>query len=362
MNALRNLTKEDRIMILAPHPDDETLAAGGLLQKTVGAGAAIRVVFVTDGDNNPWPQRVVEHRWRITAPDRARWGARRRREAYDALACLGVSADSTRFLGYTDQGLSDLLLSGDEEILNTLAAEVAQWRPTLVVTPSALDLHPDHNALAVLLRFAFARLDPEPRGFTEICYLVHGNQPGLGDLDWLYLPLRPVEQARKRAAIHCHTSQLVLSRKRFLAFAQEGERFLVPPSPAACDGHHPVRRAVVTGSVLRLETALPTRSGAGVSMTLYLITYDAAKGGIRCFAELPRKSAEVDVRDAVSGTVIAQAHFCGTRQQGEVVLPRLALFCAERVFVKLGRRFAFFDIAGWRELSVSRRTTVAFPS
>jgi LmbE family N-acetylglucosaminyl deacetylase len=54
-----------RVMVLAPHPDDETLATTGLLQQAVSAGAAVRVLFVTDGDNNLWPQRAVERRWQI---------------------------------------------------------------------------------------------------------------------------------------------------------------------------------------------------------------------------------------------------------------------------------------------------------
>src|SRR5229473_1437708 len=95
-----------RVMVLAPHPDDETLVTGGLLQQAVAAGAAVRVIFATDGDNNPWPQRVIERRWRITPADRARWGTRRRGEALAALTCLGVPTESAVFLGYPDQGLT----------------------------------------------------------------------------------------------------------------------------------------------------------------------------------------------------------------------------------------------------------------
>ena len=60
-----------RILILAPHPDDESLGTGGLIQQALAAGAALRVLFITDGDNNPWPQRFIERRWFINAPERA---------------------------------------------------------------------------------------------------------------------------------------------------------------------------------------------------------------------------------------------------------------------------------------------------
>ncbi|PYK76748.1 MAG: hypothetical protein DME38_15975 [Verrucomicrobia bacterium] len=63
-----------RLMLIAPHPDDEALACSVILQKAVRAGAAIRIIYVTDGDDNPWPQRAVERRWRLSASDRERWG------------------------------------------------------------------------------------------------------------------------------------------------------------------------------------------------------------------------------------------------------------------------------------------------
>ncbi|MDN5925258.1 MAG: PIG-L family deacetylase, partial [Xanthomonadales bacterium] len=40
-------------MVIAPHPDDESLATGGLLQQALAGTAAVKVVLVTDGDNNP---------------------------------------------------------------------------------------------------------------------------------------------------------------------------------------------------------------------------------------------------------------------------------------------------------------------
>src|SRR5258706_12213893 len=92
----------ERIMILCPHPDDETLATGGVIQRAVAGGVAIRIVFVTDGENNPWPQRFLERRFRIGGPERARWGARRRGEALSALEKLGVAGRDAIFLGFPD--------------------------------------------------------------------------------------------------------------------------------------------------------------------------------------------------------------------------------------------------------------------
>jgi LmbE family N-acetylglucosaminyl deacetylase len=50
------------LLVLAPHPDDEALGTGGLLQAAALLGVPVRVVFATNGERNPWAQRAVERR------------------------------------------------------------------------------------------------------------------------------------------------------------------------------------------------------------------------------------------------------------------------------------------------------------
>src|SRR6202162_6736096 len=99
-------TSESRLMLIAPHPDDEALACSITLRRVVRAGATIRVVYATDGDDNPWPQRVLERKWRLNAADRKRWGKLRRSEALAALRALGVRASDARFFPLPDPGLT----------------------------------------------------------------------------------------------------------------------------------------------------------------------------------------------------------------------------------------------------------------
>ena len=137
MNNLPGLTRKDRLLILAPHPDDEALATGGLLQRSAEAGAAARVIFLTDGDNNPWPQRVIERRWRVSGADaRARWGALRRREALASLLVLGRGPSDAEFWALPDQGLTNLLLTGGAMFIARLCKAIDAWRPTCIVAPS----------------------------------------------------------------------------------------------------------------------------------------------------------------------------------------------------------------------------------
>jgi LmbE family N-acetylglucosaminyl deacetylase len=152
------MDQNSRLMLIAPHPDDETIPAGILLQQAIEAGASIQIVYLTSGDNNPWPQRYIEHHWKISTDDQARWGVYRRKEALTALLHLGVQADDTVFLGYPDQGLTEMLMNGDDEIVRTLKKMIIQRRPTILVTPSLYDLHADHSATAVFIRQMTLRL------------------------------------------------------------------------------------------------------------------------------------------------------------------------------------------------------------
>lgn len=206
----------DRTLILAPHPDDESIAAGGLLQRIVAANASARVVFITDGDNNPWPLRYLKKKWRISDADRAEWGALRRDESRRALAALGAFNAEAIFLGYPDRALTTLARGGAGAIENALRAVVEAFAPTLVVMPSSFDLHADHRAVAWFGHRAAA-------GCDVVTFVVHGSAPE--DRIAFRIDLTPEEAARKRAAIECHQSQLVLSRKRFLSYARDVETF-----------------------------------------------------------------------------------------------------------------------------------------
>jgi LmbE family N-acetylglucosaminyl deacetylase len=55
-----DLSPTDRLLVVAPHPDDETLGAGGLLQRAAARGAAVRLCYATSGENNPWAQAAFE--------------------------------------------------------------------------------------------------------------------------------------------------------------------------------------------------------------------------------------------------------------------------------------------------------------
>jgi len=227
------LKSSSRLLMFAPHPDDESLACGILLQNAVQAGASISVVYVTDGENNPWPQRCLSRRWRLNPADRHKWAKLRRQEALAALRVLGAASADVRFLGWPDQGLAGLLLSDRASSLARLRHLIVEWSPTDVVAPDVADRHRDHRALGVMLGLLFSGSGSDLHQIQRWSYIVHGRAPGF------LRNARAVPQMRrqaetKRRAISCHQSQLMLSRRRFLSYAARSELLLdIPPQEVA---------------------------------------------------------------------------------------------------------------------------------
>ena len=219
-----------RLLIIAPHPDDEVIGAGGLIQRAAARGGDVRVVFVTAGENNPWPQRVMQRKWLIKDEDRIAWGAMRRAEAMDSLAALGAPEHAPIFLNFPDTQVARMARQGDHRLTEMLRTIIREFRPSLLVSTSAQDFHADHRAVAWFAHHAIrGTADNAPEIVT---YVVHGD--GAPRRLHFSLQLTERERERKRRAIECHASQLLLGRRRFLSYAQPREDFFAPEFDLVC--------------------------------------------------------------------------------------------------------------------------------
>ena len=341
------LTSSDRVMLLAPHPDDESLAAGGLLQCAVAAGAVLRVIYLTDGENNPWPQRFIERRWRIGPDQRERWRRRRQAESLAALKVLGVASEDVAFLSLPDQGMTNLLLSSGPRTVGLLGDEIRRWRPTVLVEPARMDLHPDHSAAAVLIELAMKRLGPLalPR---RIAFVVHSRdhsnqRPGDGAM-----MLTADQQETKRRAIRCHTSQTRLRPKGLLAMAREFENFHEIGAMEE-DAIHPVRQVAVEGEWIRMDLSMHCRIGAFGRPTMLVLT--ARDGLVSGVFEMPLgRQGDIAIRNYGTRQTQGIGRYRGNRRQGQAFFPRDLVEVGSGILVKVERRFGFFDEAGWRML------------
>lgn len=345
------LTSRSRVMLFAPHPDDESLATGVYLQRAVGAGAAVRVVYATDGERNCWPQRVLERKVRIRETDRRRWGARRRAEALAALRTLGIKGDEVEFLSWPDQGVTDLLLGRCREILEWLAETIGAWQPSHLLLPSAADTHPDHSGLAMLLRIALDEClsPPHPR-MARLHYLVHGASDSFARVA-NELASNSKEKKTKRRAIGCHLTQVALSRRRFFSYAKRPERFVLGDNKSTriCDG--PIRSILRERAALRVHVAFTLKPLRAEGASLYLVGYDIC-GELRSLrATLPGRTTRIDLIDCATGAISAVGRYLGDAFSAEIFLPLHAFANSRPVFVKLDRRVWFFDEAGWIEIA-----------
>ena len=114
-------------LVVAPHPDDETLGMGGALLLAAGQGIPVDVVFLTSGDKGGGEG---------IAP-------LREREARAAAKLLGLREVS--FWRLPDRGVA-----ADRPTLARLAQFIALARPASVFFPSPVEPHPDHRAAAVI--------------------------------------------------------------------------------------------------------------------------------------------------------------------------------------------------------------------
>ncbi|MET0618468.1 MAG: PIG-L family deacetylase, partial [Luteibacter sp.] len=218
-----------RLLVVAPHPDDESLAAGMLIQRTLAMGGRADVLLLTDGDDNPWPQRWLERRLVIDASGRARWGARRRLEVASALGRLGVPPDQLHALGWHDMQVTDALRFRHAAAVTAVRRVIERVRPTLAVIPDLGDSHPDHGSAHVLARLALSAAGSMADVLT---YMVHGTERSAPE-DLLVPDEDPGRQATKVSAVLEHATQMALSRKRMLGVASRPERF---DRPAAAPG------------------------------------------------------------------------------------------------------------------------------
>src|SRR2546428_6433569 len=97
--------RRDRILIVAPHIDDEASGAGGYAIDAVDNGAEVFIVFLTAGDCNRFSARLLHKTLEPTAFDYLSVGPTRIAEAKAAMHLLGIASDHFFVLGYPERGL-----------------------------------------------------------------------------------------------------------------------------------------------------------------------------------------------------------------------------------------------------------------
>lgn len=177
---MHELPEAERILVLAPHPDDEIFGCGGALALLRQRAADVRVVVVTDGalggvsGHSPLAQRRAE-------------------ESVQAAQVLNLSAP-------TFWGLADRSLAEDATLEARILQALAEFAPQLLLLPAPTEIHPDHQALARAGVAALRRCAGECwAGFYEVSFPLPAPN--------LVLDITAVE-ALKQQAMACFGTQL----------------------------------------------------------------------------------------------------------------------------------------------------------
>jgi LmbE family N-acetylglucosaminyl deacetylase len=263
-----------RLMVFSPHPDDENLGAGGLIQRVLKAGGKVKLIFITSGDGFPEGVEEEDHISNPTAKDYRKYGVERREEALKATATLAMEEHDVIFLGFPDGGLSylrskfrarpyrspfteenrppiseDIIPHTDytgQDLTREIERVIAEFRPNLVATTPAEDQHPDHNSTYFFVKEVLGHRNKKhpnlkPRVLTFLIHfgqwpIAQGSGTGLrldppdGFPDegrrWISFPLKPEEVETKRKAIlEYHTQMLVMGRF-LMSFARSNELYM----------------------------------------------------------------------------------------------------------------------------------------
>jgi LmbE family N-acetylglucosaminyl deacetylase len=258
--------RRDRILIVAPHIDDEAIGAAGYAFDAVANGAEVYVVFLTAGDCNRFSARILHKTFEPTAANYLSVGRTRIAEAHQAMKMLGVPDDHYFVLGYPDRGLKaliddrhatvrargtkqravpyeDAMSPGREyrfeSVMTDLERVMSIAQPTTVIAPVPFDQHPDHAAAAIFTELALEEMHLDPH---RLGYLVHTGHIAtklvrmperallpparMRSFRWATYPLSPFTQKRKDALLQTYKSQRPYISLLRNAFVRSNELFL----------------------------------------------------------------------------------------------------------------------------------------
>jgi LmbE family N-acetylglucosaminyl deacetylase len=190
-------------LVVAPHPDDESLGCGGAIALLRDAGLPVHVLLVSDGSgSHPGSRRFPP----------AALAARRERELRAALARLGVDPAGLSCLGLPDRCVPR---AGTDEFRDGVARMVdalrhAPFAPATALLPWRRDPHTDHRGAWDLATAALTRLGMAPRVIEYPIWVWElaetADLPRPAEVRAWRLDIATVLQ-RKLAAIEAHVSQ-----------------------------------------------------------------------------------------------------------------------------------------------------------
>ncbi len=265
----------DKILVIAPHPDDEALGAGGVIQQALDRGASLKIVYLTSGELNEISSIFYQKRPLLIKSDFVKNGNIRKQEAVNAMTFMGLDPKDLVFLGYPDGGTLNIWIKywgnikpfrsfftrinkvpykeqfsygqyyKGEEIIRDFERLLLDFEPTQVYVTAPFDLNADHQAAYLYLSVAILNLEDQLKPAPQVhLYIVHGHQwpqpkkyvpdenmpipshiDWSPDVRWRSIDLEPPQVEKKKDTILKYKSQIAYKKNFLLSFARKSEVF-----------------------------------------------------------------------------------------------------------------------------------------
>lgn len=243
---------QDKVLVIAPHPDDETIGCAGIIRYCVENNISVKIVVLTDGY--------------LSAPP-----VERHDKCVSAMKTLGVPSDDIIFLGYPDGTLPMLLTKNwnhknphningittninypysyqrnasysGESLYYNLLEIINKFEPTLILYPDSEDEQIDHWASNAFMEYALAKINyngnkytyvvhdapywPSPRTYTPEAALTPPIEMTYINYRWVAFPLDEYQERLKEAAIDEYQ---IRSDSYIRSFIRKNEIFGINP-------------------------------------------------------------------------------------------------------------------------------------
>ncbi len=252
-----SLNQSDRLLVVAPHPDDEVICNGGIVRYAVENHIPVKVVVVSDGDdtkNSP----LIRHN-----------------ETINGTKILGLNEDNIIFLGYHDGSIRNLLNDNwnyntpftapdgstnshypysyqqnatycGNNLASNLETVINDFHPTIIVYPSGDDEQLDHQATSGFIEYVTIKTEyngskytyllhlppnwPYQRSYYPDYYLTPPNE--LINVEngpkWYFFNINTINERLKEEAMYAYKTQIT-SSSYLLSFLRKNELYAVYP-------------------------------------------------------------------------------------------------------------------------------------
>jgi LmbE family N-acetylglucosaminyl deacetylase len=189
-------------VVIAPHPDDESLGCGGTICLLRKMEVPVYVIFVSDGTlSHPNSKKFPAEKLREL----------RETEALNALETLNVPAANASFMRLKDRSVPAKNDADFDATVHQLLQKLKQLQPKTVLVTWEKDPHPDHRASWQLVTQAIRQLEVKPRILQYLIWIWElGNRTDIADkksIKWFWIAIKDVA-ATKKNAIAAHVSQV----------------------------------------------------------------------------------------------------------------------------------------------------------